>query len=205
MSGVKILCARCGSEYTKPIGEINRSNRLGRKLYCSRSCAAHDINASKKSREIVKTCPLCEQAFRSSTKRRAALYCSRSCASRGSVTERVIEARKRGIQNLIPGNSVSISWILAKREKWKYVLLEKRLNDEKRDFRFEFELDGFVFDLAILDKKTLVEFDGMYHRGKNQQETDRIKDGIATRNGFILIRREVVRATIIDPRTIEGL
>jgi very-short-patch-repair endonuclease len=65
-------------------------------------------------------------------------------------------------------------------------------------------IDGRVFDLALFDAKVLIEFDGPYHHG-SQLGVDRTKEEVAANHGFVVIRREVRPATVIDPETIDGL
>jgi very-short-patch-repair endonuclease len=94
---------------------------------------------------------------------------------------------------------------LKRREEWKYTALRAFLEQQERVFEFEFELGAFVFDLALLDVRTLVEFDSAYHRGKPQQAVDKRKEQVAKEQGYTLIRREVIAASVIDPETVQGL
>jgi len=95
--------------------------------------------------------------------------------------------------------------ILKKREAWKYDLLRTILERNGRKFEFEYPIGNFVFDLALLDANILVEFDGEYHSGAAQRERDQRKDAVAKEHGFIVVRRPVVRSTVIDPITLDGL
>ena len=70
---------------------------------------------------------------------------------------------------------------------------------------FEYKLGKYVFDLALLDTKTLVEFDGPYHRDPKQKQMDADKEKAAGIRGFVVIRRLVKPAVVIDPETIGGL
>ena len=72
-----------------------------------------------------------------------------------------------------------------------------------RPLDFEYEVGNHVFDLALLDVRLLIEFDGPYHAGA-QLEADTKKDAVAMAHGFSVIRRSVPSATIIDPCVIEG-
>jgi very-short-patch-repair endonuclease len=201
---IKIQCSRCEKEVEKPRGEVNRSLRLGRKLYCSTSCAAIVGNTPKKSRPVLRVCPICGAEVRSSTRRRAPRFCSRSCASKGSVTE-TRRAAQRAAGRAASANLISTAESLKIRESWKYELLRTALESEKRDFEFEYELENFVFDLALHDKKILVEFDGRYHTGEVQLARDEEKNCAARRNGFCIIRRKVINMSVISPEVLRGL
>jgi very-short-patch-repair endonuclease len=117
--------------------------------------------------------------------------------------ERRAAQRLGGLQH--PANLLSPAETLRRREAWKYDLLRGRLERDGRKFEFEFEVGGFVFDLALLDQRVLVEFDGAYHGGNAQREVDLAKDSAAKAHGYAIVRRTVVRSTVIDPVTIEGL
>jgi very-short-patch-repair endonuclease len=92
---------------------------------------------------------------------------------------------------------------LKRREAWKYAALERVLEGRKHEF--EYKLGKYVFDLALLDTKTLVEFDGPYHRDPKQKQMDADKEKAAGIRGFVVIRRLVKPAVVIDPETIGGL
>ena len=186
----------------KPSGEIVRSNKLGRLVYCSRSCSAIASNKPRRAKEIVKKCPVCNKDFVSSTKTKASTFCSRSCASKGSMTEyRLEKAKISGFINA--SNLISAAEALKRREAWKYVILEQVL--KARPHEFEYPLDGYVFDLALFDTKVLVEFDGDYHKSGKQVGVDAIKNEVAKKAGFMIIRREVVDTKVLGVETIEGL
>jgi very-short-patch-repair endonuclease len=100
-------------------------------------------------------------------------------------------------------NLIKPAEALRRREAWKYAELELALVG--RDYAFEFELEGRVFDLALLDEKVLVEFDGPDHSGEKQHLDDQQKERIAEAAGFIVVRRQVVPSTVIGVETLEGL
>jgi len=201
MSFIKVECAFCGRVVDKPSGEVRRNAKLERSNFCNLSCAAKWSNASRKKKEIVLACPVCDKPFVTTTKKRAKKFCSRGCASRGSVTKyRREKARETGLANK---ENLSVSGGLKTREAWKYALLKKVLKN--RPHEFEFPLENRVFDLALLDTKVLVEFDGPYHSIKEIQEDDRKKDQIAEKYGFLVIRRRVDQAVVILPETLNGL
>lgn len=45
---IEIICARCGNAGRKEKGEVNRSVSLGRKLFCTQSCATKFLNAIRR-------------------------------------------------------------------------------------------------------------------------------------------------------------
>jgi very-short-patch-repair endonuclease len=98
-----------------------------------------------------------------------------------------------------------VSDALKLREAWKYAPLKEVLESQQREFEFEHEVGPYIFDLALLDQKILVEFDGPYHRGENQRDADADKTRVAEEHGFVVVRREVQAASVISPETIEGL
>ena len=100
-------------------------------------------------------------------------------------------------------NLASVAEVLKSREGWKYAALETTL--QGRPHEFEYELGGFVFDLALLDSRVLVEFDGPYHEGVDQRQVDQDKDRAAEAAGFVVVRRMVQPATVIGPNTIRNL
>jgi len=195
-----IECASCGQSVEKPLGEVTRSKKLGRPMFCGLSCSATHRNATRKAREFEMTCE-CGEVFTTTTRNKAKRHCSRSCASRFSMTRRRRSAQraagKKHKQNLDTAKA------MRSREAWKYSLLREELGD--RPHEFEFELGGRIFDLALLDTKMLVEFDGPSHREGRQRMEDGAKDKLAAKLGWRVVRREVKRATVIHPSTIEDL
>ena len=93
--------------------------------------------------------------------------------------------------------------VLKRRESWKYLKLEAAL--QGRQFEFEYELGGYVFDLALLDTRVLIEFDGPYHLSGAQQADDAKKDAVAHAHGYNVVRRSVVANTAFTPDMIAGL
>lgn len=199
---VAIECWRCGVTVHKDLSEVNRSTRLGRNLFCSRSCSAESANEAKRSVEFEMPCPVCGVVFTTTTHNKAKRYCSRSCASKGSMTEsRRAAQRASGLQHA--KNLQSQAATLKQREAWKYTALKEALRGRRHEF--EFKLGRFIFDLALLDEKVLVEFDGPYHQSVEQRALDARKDRVAKRHGFRLERRRVQRSVVIAPATIAGL
>ena len=201
---IEISCEVCEKKFMRQIGEINRSAKVGRGSFCSRTCAAISNNAPKRAKEIVKTCPFCGVRFASSTHNKAASFCSKSCAAKCSETQARNDARRRnGLLGNGLANLISTAEMLKRREAWKYELLKPLLLG--RDYEFEFQLGDYVFDLALKDTKVLVEFDGHYHSVPAQQEADGVKAATAEAAGFKVIRRFTETARVIAPSTINGL
>lgn len=197
-----IICAGCGASVVKVVAEINRAMEKGRRLFCGASCAARTSNAPRRVKQISLICLNCGTPFNSTTHNKAAKsFCSRACASKGSMTDYRRQAQQRA--GLATKNLWSSAETLKHREDWKYALLKQTLNG--REFEFEFKLGDYVFDLALLDTKTLVEFDGPYHMEPKQIQADDQKEDFARAAGFTVIRRKVVPSVVIDPTTIQGL
>ena len=110
-------------------------------------------------------------------------------------------AQKTGKEskNLIPNHEV-----LKKREVWKYALIKKSLQRYKRSFEFEYPIGKYIYDLALLDSMTLVEFDGKYHRATVQRQADAKKDALATENGFRVLRIPVKQGTRISGKIVRS-
>lgn len=199
-----VTCAGCGTTVSKPRGEIVRSRKLGRRLFCSRTCSAKTSNAPRKRKQIVLVCPNCDKEFETTTHNKAARHCSRSCASEISYVSsprRIEAARQSGLDHA--DNLWRPVAILKLREAWKYVELEPYLDG--RPHEFEFELGEFVFDLALFDVGLLVEFDGPEHSEPYQLAIDRRKDESAGLLGWKTVRKKVRRAEVVPVTTIKGL
>jgi len=70
---IVINCGNCGNEFEKTLSEYNRSEKLGRKHYCSLKCN----NEWKKSKP--KYCLYCNEQYFSSEK--DTKFCSQSCSA----------------------------------------------------------------------------------------------------------------------------
>jgi hypothetical protein len=135
MRTVKVKCTTCGIDVVKPVGEYNRSVRLGRDFFCSSSCAAEKGNAPRRRKEFQMVCPGCGKTFTTTTYNKDRRHCSPSCASKASMSEERRNAqRKAGFAKV--GNLSSAKG-LKSREKWKYSELEKVLTKELHEFEFE--------------------------------------------------------------------
>lgn len=180
--------------------EVNRSRKLGRGLFCSRSCAANHGNDERRSVVVFLDC-LCGKRFKTSTRCRARKHCSRVCASRFSVTDvRLVASREAGRKS---GNLLKPHQTLAIREKWKYRLLGEYL--QGRSHQFEYPVGNHVFDLVLLDTKVLVEFDSRYHSSRAQKKVDLLKDQVGKDNGFRVVRVATGENELISPVVIYGL
>jgi very-short-patch-repair endonuclease len=193
MSSSIIVCANCGVSVLKDNREINRNARVGRRNFCTISCAAVFSNKDRRVAAVTATCP-CGKPVHTSTKRRATKHCSRGCASLYSVTPtRIKAAIAAGHAN--SGNLLTQAEALRKRESWKYALLEKCLRGVPH--QFEFPVSGFVFGLVLYEAHTLVEFDGPDHRGTAQRALDSKKDSAANKAGYFVRRVAVEESSVI--------
>ena len=95
-------------------------------------------------------------------------------------------------------NLLSIEETLRKREGWKYRDVKELLDFEGVWYQFECRLEAYVFDLALLDSRIFVEFDGVEHyTDANQKRTDHLKDELAKNNNWSVVRIPVEKRTII--------
>jgi len=92
---------------------------------------------------------------------------------------------------------------LRSREWWKYKKLHSYLEGKYVKHIFEFPLDNYVFDLALVDKKILVEFDGPYHNSRQQQNLDEEKNQIAKEHGWKIFRIPLLSEKIL-PEKLSG-
>ena len=53
---VKLKCEQCGKEFYRRKAEVNRSNRLGRKNFCSRNCQISYCNRNCRTKESFIKC-----------------------------------------------------------------------------------------------------------------------------------------------------
>lgn len=204
VSFVNVVCVRCGSAFNKLLSEFNRRQRLGRPMYCGAKCAGAAVNEVKKAQEFERNCELCGQAFTASThsKKVNQRFCSRSCASKGSMSDERRAAQSLGGQQSI-GNLLTPEETLRRREAWKYVAIDAALREDNREFQFEYRIGDVIFDLALLDTKVLIEFDGPYHL--YQESEDARKDQIAKDAGFTIQRVPTPVTVVIDPKAVRGL
>jgi very-short-patch-repair endonuclease/ribosomal protein L33 len=208
---VKLKCVWCSNEFYLYAKEYDRQIRNGRSyFFCSRSCVASRRNKDKKLPIINKTCPVCKKEFWASIKKKGATFCSRSCASKGSVTELRRSTNKEwGLKNCYKSNNIgsidSIAKGLRIREAWKYSLIKSFLDKSNIRYQFEFPCGSGIFDLALLDLKVFIEFDGPYHNYEKIEQIDNKKTVDAKNFGWSVVRIKIEQNTIIDPNLIYHL
>jgi len=205
MSRVTLYCKLCGKRFEIAVGEHNRQAKRGRAhFFCSLSCSARYGNRKRKKRVVRKECPICKTTFKSDSGAKSATYCCRSCASKGSVTQRRREkARLVGLRNARLHLGVdSIASSLRSREMWKYEKILNFLSSIRERFEVEYVLDRYIYDLALIDRKMLVEFDSDYHDWEKQKRRDCIKDKIASQNGWSVVRIAVGANDVIEQETL---
>ena len=206
MAIITLTCTYCGAPVQKYDGEVRRQLKKGKtNFFCNTTCSVKYGNALRPNRrvEVEKICLYCKTPFKTKTGCKSPVYCSRGCASAGSMSEERREAqRQAGLKSKTKGTPVSMALIMKKREHWKYTKIAKFLELMKEDFEFEFILENYIYDLFLKGLKILIEFDSSYHNMETQKTIDRIKDEIASKNGFNLIRIKTPVNTIIDPELI---
>lgn len=211
MKTININCAECGTGIVKRLAEYRRQKKKNPKrlFFCDEKCSALYYNRFRGDLKVdlQKICPHCKETFKTRSGKGEATFCSRSCASAGSVTDlRRNKAREVGNSNLEKGRELSsVASTLRKREAWKYTKIRIALDLMEVSYLFEYPLEGRIFDLALLDKKILVEFDGLYHKSEEQVEIDQLKNKIASEQGWVIERIETEDAQIIPPNCIKHL
>lgn len=186
MAKIKLFCDYCGFETYKEQKEITRKLKKNpnAKFFCSNMCSGYAQN--KKGIIETKICPFCKSEFKCKTsdKKTNRTFCSRECASSGSVTEARKEAgRKIGTLECFhtPDQAASL---LRSREWWKYEEIKQELISRKLNHQFEYVIEKSIYDLALIDMKILIEFDGPYH----QWLDDELKTKLAELYEWKLIR-----------------
>lgn len=206
-----LKCVWCDEEFEKMVAEVTRQMKKGKtRFFCSSSHAAKFRNAIRKDRKrkVTKICPSCDESFETMTGAKSATFCSRSCASSGSVTEARRQAgREAGKQNAYALNDIEVrAKVLRKREAWKYRDLQHLLVFAGEEYQFEFALPEtrHIFDLALVARKVLVEFDGAYHASPQQAAADVEKTAVAEEAGWRVVRiatpvNQVIEASVLYP------
>lgn len=64
----------------------------------------------------------------------------------------------------------------------------KRLRERGYAFRRQFPFRGYFFDFACLSYRLVIEVDGSQHNDDLQADHDLVRDRIARREGFIVLR-----------------
>jgi len=202
-----ITCSWCKREFNILEIEYRRQNKKGRnKFFCCRSCASKYKGELFRCKEVTKICPVCDNEFQSSTSKKASTFCSRVCASKGSVTDfRRQRARETGHKNKnnLQYSPQEIANTLRNREWWKYEKLYSYLTTLNIPHQFEYPIDNNIHDLALINKKIIIEFDGREHGSKEYLSNDSQRDKKAQDQGWIVYRINVSSAEVIDPALIK--
>ncbi len=205
MASVLLVCSWCGDKFQLRVAEFNRRTKLGKtRFFCCQSCASYHQSEGRENKRVplAKKCPYCKKTFKTISGSKSPTYCSRRCASAGSVTTK---RREAGGNN--PGNINTIQVIadgLRSREWRKYVKLDAYLRRKKVAHAFEFPLPSTrcIFDLALVDLKILVEFDGPHHSSSRNRRTDQKKDSVAKRRGWRVVRVSDKKGKALSPRCL---
>ena len=92
------------------------------------------------------------------------------------------------------------------REAWKYENIRNVLNSLNISHEFEYRLKGgYIYDLALFDKKVFVEFDARYHDQEKQQSIDDEKDKFAQCYGWSVVRIKTPTNCVIDAASVENI
>lgn len=198
----------CGKLHPKPKSEIVRSTRLGRGLYCSRSCSITHANRVLGRTAVLekRLCKVCGEEFEALGKAKSRITCNEDCAnvlrykrmSPGAKERQRAGARKSArIEPLLRSARG-----LKTREAWKYVAVRELL--EKRGFSFEFEepVGPYVVDLILYKEKVIVEFDGPYHETAEVKETDIERNRYLLSRGWRVFRIATKQAEVIPVEAI---
>jgi len=204
-NSIKIICHYCDEPAYKPKGEISRQIRKGAdKFFCSLSCSASYRNSIRPNRvvEIHAVCPHCKKEFDTVSGKNRKTFCTPSCASRGSITENRLEGNARGGRATCGTNLISVEETLKKREAWKYVRLKDFLEFQKEAYEFEYRIPtlDFVHDLALINRKIVVEFDGDEH--ESMKAEDSYRDGILRSSGWSVFRIPTKSNAVIPPEVL---
>jgi len=136
---------------------------------------------------------------------KSATFCSRGCASAGSVTEK----RRRRAREISETNLLhdihTIASGLRSREAWKYRKVREFLEFQKEPHEFEFVLGSNIHDLALTERKVIVEFDGHNHNLAEQSEEDMRRDTDVLSMGWDVHRVSVPMNQQIEPSVLYGI
>lgn len=203
---IDMECDFCHTPFKKLQAEVKRQQKKGRKyFFCNLSCSTkwNNLHRDTARIEVEKVCPLCKKPFKTLTGAKSPTYCSSSCASKGSMSDsRRAAQRQGGLDKLC--NLSTAAETLKKREDWKYKKIKDFLIFLGESFEFEFNISPYIFDLCLIDKKILIEFDGVYHSGK-QLNIDEAKQKLAEDKGWKVIRFRVPVNSIINPELLYSI
>lgn len=189
---MNIKCKFCDKTFNILTKEFNRQTKKGRDyFFCSLSCVAKFVKFKAGIYPVTKCCKYCNKEFPSSTKKKSSVFCSRSCASAGSMTDyrrkKAIEIGNR-YKHKLDYSLNNVANILRKKEGYKYKFLEGYLLNIQEKHIFEFVVGQYIFDLCLIDRRVLIEFDSPYHKNPKQQEKDYKKEKCASDNGWCIFR-----------------
>jgi len=203
---VKIKCFWCNKNILILEKEYNYQKKKGRKyFFCSRSCSSKYGNNIREDRteRIENKCLQCQTIFTTVTGSRERKYCSRFCASAGSVTDhRREKAKMVGSKNIKKEGIKTVAASLRKREFWKYKRISYFLNFINEPHEFEYPLGKYIYDLALVKKKILIEFDGKEHRINSAKNNDNAKNLFAHKKQWVIFRIPTSRPGIISPEIL---
>lgn len=205
-----LRCLECTDEFSKETKEITRRVKSGKtEFFCSIACStAYRMRVTGVTYPTLELpCPTCGTVFQTTAAPKARKHCSQSCANTTRVrmaTEGRVAGGLAHVNNLLGVTALAAA--LRSREGWKYQPLVHVLTQLGVAYTFEFPLDPFIYDLALHESKTLVEFDGPDHTYSTEaQTTDAEKDRHAQALGWSLVRVPVDPATVIPPSSIRHL
>ena len=207
---ITIKCANCSADKDIDRSEYNYQVARGRKnFFCSRTCSAQFNNQkNKKWSKRTQICEYCHKEFETESHYEVR-FCSRECASAGSITDfrrQRMSDGGRTAQHLYPVSATNISKLLKVREAWKYENIKSYLDSIDANYEFEYLIDKYVFDLALFDYKTFIEFDGSYHKQDyQQQETDKLKAETASKLGWKVIRVDTDASVVLDASLVSSI
>lgn len=193
------------------------------KRFCSYSCL-HKMNASRKrtkhseetktkislnnaiawnyrkNKRIIKkiNCETCNKEIETNYNQK---FCSRSCQITNVNKNRIIsEETRQKMKNAIMTRPDNFS-IVSKLETEFFNRLEKKFNIK---IQRQFRLDNKIYD--GLFHNNLIELDGSYwHSFEHAKINDKLKDEIAKKNNFNIIRIKTTSVNEIDKQIEENL
>ena len=125
-----------------------------------------------------------------------------------------LKMKKISSDNLIKYNTDLLKSVKGKvkaslaNECWKYEKIDKILKDKNINYKFEYPMIGndklYIYDLALIDKKIIIEFDEKHHNDTRQRKIDAIKNEIAITSGWE-IKRIKVKSEVFEFSVIEKL
>lgn len=205
-----LTCLECSKEFQKETKEVKRRVKAGKtEFFCGISCStAYRMRVTGVTYPPVEAiCPTCGREFTTTSAPKAPKHCSRSCANTTRPREATpgrVAAGLAHADNLLGVHVLAAS--LRSREGWNYQGMVTVLTQLGVSHTFEFPLDPYVYDLALHDTKTLVEFDGPDHTYSTEvQALDALKTQHAHQLGWKLERIAVEPAAPIPPSKIRHL